>query len=367
MSKRTVIILLSFCVATVFIELMARTVIYQRGNGAPSAVVELAKQAWQNVAPHPAPSEKKPWLNYVDLPEDVRQELISSNAIISNAANPTNAEQHDTILVKPDNGRRYVLRPNTDITGLLLKAASPFNIDPPVLYYPTSTVFSKRVSSWISNNSRGLIWSYHIGANGLRRTLPVVNAPRKILVVGDSVGFGVGVNDRDTIASHMQRIIGDGTQVINASVGGYQGPEIVETARLMMSNGPYDALVYIACANDFMTSLDDMEPTIKGLAKLKEHYKRVHVVLTPYLEYVAQDLFDWPEYLLKNNDKIREDLPEIVARYGLSYTDWTYAVIASTRENYSIFHRLAYYVDHTHLSPYGAENIAQGIIQALSY
>lgn len=367
MSHRIIIIFVSLCVAAVFIELLARTVIYQRGNGAPSAIVELTKQAWQNITPQPASSEEKPWLNYVDLPEDIRLELMNLNAIISNAANPTKVKQHDTILVKPDIGRRYVLRPNTNITGHLLKAAAPFNIDPPVLYYPTPTVFSERVSSWISNNSRGLTWSYQIDGNGFRRTLPEVNAPRKILVVGDSVGFGVGVNDEDTIASHMQRLIGDNTQIINASVGGYQGPEVVETARLMIENGPYDALIYIACANDFMTSLEDMEPTIKGLAKLKDQYNRVHVVLTPYLEYVAQDLFEWPEYLRKNNDKIRDELPEIVASYGLTYSDWTDEVIASTAENHSVFHRLSYFVDHTHFSPYGAKNIARGIIQALSY
>jgi hypothetical protein len=59
---------------------------------------------------------------------------------------------------------------------------------------------------------------------------PLVRAKRKILVVGDSVAFGVGVKDGETFSSHLQELMGNARKVVNAGVGGYDGFQAFQIA-----------------------------------------------------------------------------------------------------------------------------------------
>lgn len=65
---------------------------------------------------------------------------------------------------------------------------------------------------------------YRVNADGMRgprydRTR--VAGRRRIAVLGDSVSFGIGVPEDDVYTSQLETALGDGTEVLNFGVGGY--------------------------------------------------------------------------------------------------------------------------------------------------
>jgi hypothetical protein len=65
---------------------------------------------------------------------------------------------------------------------------------------------------------------YRINQLGLRgKEIPFEKPPgvRRILCVGDSVTFGEGVREEDTWPERLGRLLGPGTQILNAGVQGY--------------------------------------------------------------------------------------------------------------------------------------------------
>ncbi|MBD0372786.1 MAG: hypothetical protein ICV60_18220 [Pyrinomonadaceae bacterium] len=58
-----------------------------------------------------------------------------------------------------------------------------------------------------------------IDSDGYRVVAPHVESERKVLLLGDSVVFGYGLNDDETIPSQLQRLTKD--QVVNIGVPGY--------------------------------------------------------------------------------------------------------------------------------------------------
>ncbi len=81
--------------------------------------------------------------------------------------------------------------------------------------------------------SAPLNFSVSTDAENHRRMPVVANADRRILFLGDSCTFGVGVNDDETFASLLQGRFSD-VQCVNAGVPGYsayQGAKRLENAR----------------------------------------------------------------------------------------------------------------------------------------
>ena len=71
---------------------------------------------------------------------------------------------------------------------------------------------------------------------------------RRLLLAGDRVAFGVRVGDADTAASALQRLVGNGYEVVNAGVGGYGPDEILATIDTLSAEREFAGLVYIASA-----------------------------------------------------------------------------------------------------------------------
>ena len=310
----------------------------------------------------------------LDLPAEVRAELVSLGAVVENADNPTGARGHDTILTKRDPELGWALRPDARISGFVLKAENPLNWNPPIIYLPAGQLGSSRLQQYLKSHSR-LQYAYSIDAQGFRVTLPRVQSPHKILLVGDSVLFGVGVNDDATIASQLQRILGNSAQVVNAGVGGYNGPQLWERADRLSRDGAYDALVYVACQNDFMVS---KEGPYVGQAKASmEHFgalggrfpRGVLVLLQTTMEYVLYDVLldsgGWPREMIEGSEQLRRELPLLASSHGLGYLDWSQIVDAFELDQGSVFARFALYTDHVHLSPLGNRLAAESICRGL--
>ena len=140
------------------------------------------------------------------LPKDVLEELTHLKAAVGNANNPTKLPEHDTFLVRPDKDLEFILRPDVKVSVSMLKTTKPFNVDPPVLYlkHDDNQEYSNRLKAYIKEESR-INYSYSTDSNGFRKTLPDVKSDKQILIIGDSVPFGVGVDDEHTVASQLQK------------------------------------------------------------------------------------------------------------------------------------------------------------------
>lgn len=304
------------------------------------------------------------------IPKNISDELNKLGAVIDNVKRLSSYPPHDTILVEPDERVEFKLRPNRDISAYMLKTIAPLNFDPPVVHIKKDSKLSPDLANYIKKESR-LKYSYTTDKNGFRTTVPSVTSDEKILIIGDSVAFGVGVADRYTIASWLQERLGDRFEVINAGVGDYDGRRAFRLAKELGGSGRYSSLIYVACQNDFMwsSSYSDWAQEARDLLTcLKEisgnFNDNVVVFLHTYMEYCLRDIFrekGWQRDWIEKTDLLREKLPTICNELGLKYCDWTEIVGDFEKENKSIFSGFALYADHCHLSPLGNRLAAEKI------
>ena len=311
----------------------------------------------------------------LSLPKDVLEELTELNAVIENADNPTNQPKHNTLAVIPDDELTYVLRPDTKIFVSMLKSTKAFNFDPPVLYlnYADQFRMSERLRAYIKKESR-LQYSYSTDSYGFRKTVPSVDSVEQVLIVGDSVPFGVGVADESTAASCLQRLIGKRYRIVNASVGGYDGQQAFLMAKKISNNTNFAGLIYVACQNDFMGKDDWIQEADSILARIKTISQRfgdnVIIVLHTYMEYTLRDIFHengWKQKRIEKTHALRRALPGICKEYGYGYYDWTDIVDDFLEVEKSIFSRFALYADHCHLSPLGNRLMAEKLFKTIEY
>jgi lysophospholipase L1-like esterase len=311
----------------------------------------------------------------LSLPEDVLEALTQLNAVIENAGNPTNQPEHNTLAVIPDDELTYVLRPDTKMFVNILRSTKAFNFDPPVLYLKHDDQFriSERLRAYLKKESR-LHYAYSTDDHGFRRTVPSVDSHEQVLIIGDSVPFGVGVADESTAASHLQRLVGKRYRIINASVGGYDGQQAFLMAKKISNNTRFAGLIYVACQNDFMGKDNWIQEANNVLAKIKSISQRfgdnVIMVLHTYMEYTLRDIFlenGWKQERIEKTHALRSALPKICKEYGYGYYDWTDIVDDFLKVEKNIFSRFALYADHCHLSPLGNRLMAKKLLKTMEY
>lgn len=310
----------------------------------------------------------------VAIPDAVLQGLIEREAVVANAANPTGARPHETFLVKPDPDLVFRLQPSVHVEGHVLPATEPWNIDPPILYWNGDREKPEAVREWVEASSR-LAFDYRTDPDGLRRTLPPVRAERRILMVGDSVAFGVGVSDEWTPASALQQALGEEVQVVNAGVGGYQAWQALEVARRLGESERFEALVYFTSQNDFVLHRDETWPRnaeeiVGAFADLRSRFGgRVLLVVVPYLEVTVDDLLlgkGWKPDMVRESRELFASLPGLCAAAGLEYIDTVRFLEGFRQEVGSVFAPFALFVDHTHLSPLASRRVAALMAERLT-
>ena len=296
------------------------------------------------------------------------------NAVIGNAGNPTGAKKHDTIVSRPDDELGWVLRPNVSVEGFQLRARDPVNLDPPVLYLKSGSQMSAALRKYLDENARAF-YTYNFDGDGHRRTLPEVGADKKILMVGDSGLFGVGVDDEDTIASNLQRLVGDSHRVVNAGVGGYGGEQAFAAARMLSNREDFDILVYVGHHNDFYEPSHIANPEkarriIANFESLKDRFPGgIVVALLTYLEYTGADVLrahGWQRDRIEAADRLRAEFPAISSEAGFPFVDWTDITKEIREQEGTIFSPWTLYVDHAHLSARGNRLFAEHIHAAFS-
>jgi hypothetical protein len=253
----------------------------------------------------------------------------------------------------------------------VLKARGRMNLDPPLVHLEPGDRISAELRSYLDERTR-VRFSFSIDEQGLRRTLPSVESDRRILMVGDSALFGTGVDDEQTIASHLQSLVGSSYQVVNAGVGGYSGFQAFQVAQKLAREDDYEVLIYVAHQNDFfeshhISSTELAHEALARFASLRAEFPRGSIVsLVTYLHYAARETLleqGWKPEKIEATDVLRRDLPGIAAAMGFEFIDFTDDVEAFVQRDGTVFSPFALYCDRAHLSPRGTRLLAERIFE----
>jgi hypothetical protein len=114
-----------------------------------------------------------------------------------------------------------------------------------------------------------------IGRHGIRALDDDLASEKwRLAVLGDSVVFGVGHTETQTISGHLQRELdpdGDEIRVFNFGLPGLNLPEVADFLRLKDAVYDVDEVVYLLNANDFSLRESRFEGADNGLYRM---YKR---------------------------------------------------------------------------------------------
>jgi lysophospholipase L1-like esterase len=293
--------------------------------------------------------------------------------VIENADNPTNIKRKDSPLTMADEVMVYKLRPSVKVRQHIVTPTNPGNIDPPIVGYDASRPVPDNLAAWIRDNAT-LTYDYTTDETGKRVTLPAVSAEEKIVIVGDSVTFGVGVRDEDTLPSQLQTLVGASRQIINLGVGGYKAWQAYQAALDSPDAKKGNTLVYIACMNDFNDTdpsgfdIPEMESWMKKFAALKEsgHYSDVIIVLQSYQEVTFHHFLNrWPDAQVKKINEGFAYFDTISTGHGFTGINWQTMVKDYNASNRSMFAGMALYADHVHLSPAGNRLLAERLFETI--
>ena len=362
--RKVMYLLVPFIIIVLLAEFSMRVVYYQRQASYPLALVHAVAKY---VARPMGWTER--WRGIIDLPDELLVELTDMRAAIGGVGNPTRAVEHDTVLVKEHDQLGWVLREGVSVSARVLRWKNrELRHKPPILYTKADQKFSEKLAEYVKDNTL-LEVTYNVTEDGFRRTLPTVRSQRKVLVIGDSVAFGVLVNDENTIASRIQRHLGSNVQVINAGVGGYDGDRAVLVAERQSQDRNFDALVYVAFENDFLGGGSNLETVMAKLNGIKERFSgKVIIVSVTYMEYTIRHIDSaWSVERLAETENLVRRTRELANDYGFGYLDWNELVDGYVREAESIWSPFGLYVDHSHVSPAGAALIAQSVVNILSH
>jgi lysophospholipase L1-like esterase len=305
----------------------------------------------------------------LDMPDELVDEIAAMDAVIGNAGNPTGATKHDSLLVEPDAERVYVLRKGVSVEGYQIRSTEAMNLDPPVVYMRSGSELSEELRAYLEENTR-VRYRYRIDDEGFRNTVPVVEAERTILMVGDSGIYGVGVDDENTIASRLQRLVGDTYRILNAGVAGYDGSQAFTVARQLSDANDYAMLIYVAHINDFyephhISNPDKARRVIDRFTTLRDRFPEgIIVAFLPYLQFTAEELLltqGWSRKRVDAAKSLLRELPAITREARFPYVGFEDIARDIRRREKTIFAPWALYTDHAHVSPRGAQLFAERI------
>jgi lysophospholipase L1-like esterase len=308
----------------------------------------------------------------VNLPPDVDADLVRAGSIGDNSAGLHATGPHESFMVEPDATRGFKLRPNMGADLTVLRAEGDPNFDPPIIAVPAGARLTDAARRFLDQQGR-VQFHYRTNADGRRVTQPDVEAADQILIVGDSVAFGVGVNDDATSASQLQRLLGTTAKVINAAVPGYSGFDAAATAEQLSASRRYRALIYVACDNDFIEGDHEAgdggrewrrrtAAIVARLQAIAGRFDGVVIVLVTPLEYEVRDVLltagmsETERALL---GELRVEAGRLARTANFAYDEWSRMAGEAIKEQGTVFAPFALYADHVHLSPAGNRLLAE--------
>lgn len=200
-----------------------------------------------------------------------------------------------------------------------------------------------------------------IGADGWRRTVPLVERPDVIAVVGDSVAFGVGVADDETLASRLQQRQTD-YQFVNLAVPGTTHDSYLRRLERFLAQRPgaLRGIVYVHCDNDYR---GDVEPPdiVHAIGDFADRHALSHRAFV-YQVHVTRSMPDI--FRVAKTEKFfarRHESRRLATERGFLFVDF-YDIVQDYRaRSGSLFASAALYVDHAHFSRLGIEEVVSRV------
>ena len=109
------------------------------------------------------------------------------------------------------------------------------------------------VRGWFAVNDKlPITWIEHNSKGFRSREFPKKKTNKRLIVLGDSFGWGFGVNDEDMMVNKLQNLLGKDWDVINLSVVGYStDQELIHLEREGLRYKPDIVLLLFFMGNDF--------------------------------------------------------------------------------------------------------------------
>lgn len=170
-----------------------------------------------------------------------------------------------------------------------LSGYQPSIIDPRMFQSRNDELLPYTLTPAYSGNYAG--GAVHIQSDGTRVVIPQCQG-KPLLILGDSVAFGQGLSDDDTISSQLQKLVCGQYQVRNIAVPGYSSWN--EYAAFRADNQPLDRLILIYVPNDVTYENNHLKLKAGEIADLSS--SRIHRLLRAlyshvYLSYLVADSF----------------------------------------------------------------------------
>ena len=257
--KFTIIILITI-VYFFFIELFLSFYYIQKNTDNLSTTYYYINEIKKKLEKSKSQELEKPALttakNFYSSPLELTQEDINifSNLKIgiSNMNDPTNVHSDkETLLTFYNRSNKLnILKKNVQIKNYMIQSNARGSYEHPTIFRLAETN-DEYLNNYIKTKNY-FTYEYETNELNQRIVMPYIENKKKIIIVGDSVGFGVGVNNGSDVVSLLQKKTND-FQFINLSVGGYNTKEIQK----VISDNKYintnAIIIYIACQNDFIT------------------------------------------------------------------------------------------------------------------
>jgi hypothetical protein len=258
------------------------------------------------------------------------------------------------------------MKPNLHKTLSYMRSELFDNFDPLNYFYDTDAKLPADLQAFLD---RYTFRKVHLttDANGYRVTIPAVDSPDKIIVMGDSMGMSAMVDDNETLASQLQAA-DPKHQYINIGVGSAGAEDIVCNLERALKRypGQVRGIIYPFSENDLHAHhpLGEPERMIPRLAKIKADngVQDFAVIYMPYIYNVVPELTRIPgtegyEWGRHGAERVR--FQEIAAQNGFRHLDFTTIALAEQKATGSEYAPLALFIDHAHLSREGIHRLVQ--------
>lgn len=262
-----------------------------------------------------------------------------------------------------------VQKPNLRKTMTFLRTHAFNPLDPPALFYDADRTLPPAVEALVRDYGVRPV-AHTTNAHGERVTLPEVEAHAVVLVAGDSVANGAMVGDAETLASRLQAR--DPTRrYVNLGIGDAEAADVLCALERALPRyaGRIEAIVYVYCENDFDADLayGTPGPVIERLETLASRAGagNVTVVYAPFVYNTVPQVTRFRGYRggrAPTNAAARATLREAATTAGFRHVDIADVALEEADRRGTQFAALALFVDHAHLSPYGAGRLADVLL-----
>ncbi len=309
------------------------------------------------------PEEMKSYILDENTLKQLFPEFKSNRVFLGNTPYNELCEAVNNLTNQPS-GKNRDNKPSTKFRCAFLRSRIFNNFDPlvywqfcPDLNEPLSPemknfldIYSFRSTVVLTDNNRN------------RVTVPSSDSSDIILVIGDSVAFGGGLNNDETISAQLQKRY-TAFKFINAGIPGGQPRDSFNKLQILLNlyGNHVKGIIYVHCENDFLLyEPNTPEGIVNGLVRIIDKYDIKYRVFV-YQMYIYATMPDIirsrTQEELKNNMILKDATIKLARNNGFHIVDF-YDIVNNYRNSTgSPFAGFALYVDHCHFSSQGVKMV----------